>query len=99
MNCFVVKFKNRNASDISNKYLAELYVKGSKFDIDLIATDQKVFSAHKYVACMLSGYLKDYICEFKPKGKACGESFYREKKIQCVPDKYQNGLEDALNKP
>lgn len=73
MNCVVVKFKNRDPNDISNKYLAEIYVKGPKFDIDLISSDQKVFSAHKYVVNMFSGYLKDYIREFKPKGKACGE--------------------------
>ncbi|XP_055299898.1 uncharacterized protein LOC129567258 [Sitodiplosis mosellana] len=71
MNCLVIKFKNRDSRDISNKHLAEIYVKGPKFDIDLISTDQKVISAHKYVVCMFSGYLKDYIREFKPKGKAC----------------------------
>lgn len=73
MNCFVFKFKNRNPDDISNKCLAEIYVKGPKFDIDLIATDQKVISAHKYVVSMFSDYLKDYIREFSPKGKACSE--------------------------
>ncbi|XP_031639277.1 uncharacterized protein LOC116351327 [Contarinia nasturtii] len=71
MNCLVVKFRHRLPNDISNKYLAEIYVKGPQFDIDLIASDQKVVSAHKYVVSMFSIYLKDYLREFKPKGKAC----------------------------
>ena len=85
MNCLVIKFKQRSSNDISNKYLAEIYVKGSKFDIDLISTDQKVFAAHKFVVIMFSDYLKEYIREFKPKGKACGECDYLVSKfVVCV---------------
>lgn len=73
MNCFVVKFKDRHANDISNIHLAEIYTNGPKFDIDLISSDQKIVSAHKFVVSMFSIYLYDYIREFKPKGKACGE--------------------------
>lgn len=83
MNCLVIKFKNRNPDDITNKYLAEIYVNGPKCDIDLISTDQKVFSAHKFVVVMFSGYLQEYIREFKPKGRACGEcDFFFLKRIR-----------------
>lgn len=73
MNFKVVKFKNRNPNDASNKALSEMYTNGPKFDMDLIAADRSIVSIHKFVACMFSGYLKDYLREFKPKGKSCGE--------------------------
>ncbi|XP_031639298.1 dual specificity protein kinase splA-like [Contarinia nasturtii] len=69
MNRFVVGFKNRNACDISNKYLVEIYMNGPKFDIDLISSDQKTIRAHKCVVSMYSIYLKDYIRELNSEGK------------------------------
>lgn len=74
MNCFVIKFKNRYAQDISNKYLAEIYTNGPKFEVDLVSADNKIVSAHKFVVSMFSKHLKDYLREFKSKGKICGES-------------------------
>lgn len=74
MNCFVFKFKNRNALDISNRYLAEIYTNGPKFEVDLVSADNKIVSAHKFVVSMFSTHLRDYLREFKSKGKICGES-------------------------
>lgn len=73
MNCVYIQIKGRNPHEASNKYLAEIYSNGPKFDIDLIAADQKIISAHKFVMSMFSEYLSDYLREFKPKGKACGK--------------------------
>lgn len=72
MSFFVIKFKNRLAQDVSNKYLSEIYTNGPKFDIDLLASDNSIISAHKFVVFMFSNYLKDYLLEVKPKGKTCG---------------------------
>lgn len=84
MNCKVVKFKIRNPNEASNKNLAEIYVNGPKFDIDLIAADQKIVSAHKFVVFMYSRYLKQYLCEFKPKGKPSGSYSIRKVLFQSV---------------
>lgn len=73
MNCKVIKFKHRNPSEASNKYLAAIYTNGPKYDIALIASDRKTVLAHKHIVYMFSDYLKDYLREFKPKGKAYGE--------------------------
>lgn len=72
MNCFVIKFKNRDGQDISNQYLSEIYTNGPKFDLELISSDNKIIPAHKFVVFMFSKYLKEYLCEFKSKGKTCG---------------------------
>lgn len=75
MNSILAKFKDRNIEEESNKCLAEVYVDGPTFDIDLISSDQKIVSAHKFVVCMFSDYLKEYLREFKPLGKACSKLF------------------------
>lgn len=67
MNCFVLKFKNRNLRDISNKYLSEIFTGvGPKFDLELISKDEKVIGAHKLVVAMFSEFIHEYLIEFKP---------------------------------
>lgn len=73
MNCFVIKFKNRDIRDDSNRFLKDIYTNGPKFDLDLVSSDNKVISAHKCVVFMFSKYLRDYLSEFKSQGKTCGE--------------------------
>lgn len=74
MNYYVFKFKGRDIQDISNKYLAEIYSKGPKYDVDLVAGDNQIVPCHKFVVSMFSEYLKDYLREFKTKGKICSKS-------------------------
>lgn len=74
MNYFVFKFKGRDIQNVSNKYLAEIYSKGPKYDVDLVAGDNQIVPCHKFVVSMFSEYLKDYLREFKTKGKICSKS-------------------------
>lgn len=75
MNCFVLKFQNRDSRDISNKYLSEIANgEGPKFDLELISKDEKVIGAHIMVMTMFSEFIHEYLVEFKPaNNKICSK--------------------------
>lgn len=52
-----IKFKHRVASNTSDKRIADAYVKGARFDVDLVTADEKIVSAHRFVLTMFSKYL------------------------------------------
>lgn len=75
MNCFVLKFKNRDARDISNKCLSEIFNDvAPKFDLELISKDENVIGAHTLVMDMFSEFIHEYLIEFNPaKNKICSK--------------------------
>lgn len=75
MNCYVLKFENRDMQDISNKYLSEIFNDvGPKFDLELISKDENVIGAHTLVMAMFSEFIHEYLTEFKPtKNKICSK--------------------------
>lgn len=58
-----IKFKNRNASNISDKRIAESYCKSAKYDVDLVTADGKHVSAHRFVLAMFSKYLAKQLAD------------------------------------
>lgn len=77
MSCFLVKFRGRRSTDISNILLRKRYVtgKGPKPELQLISSDNKTVKINKFVACLFSEYLEDYIRQFKPKVGSCSKYF------------------------
>lgn len=75
MNCFVLKFKNRDLRDVSNKNLGEIFTgDGPKFDLELISKDEKVIGTHTLVMRMFSEFIHEYLIEFKPtSNKICSK--------------------------
>lgn len=57
MNKNLFKFSQRSASNTSDKRIADAYNKGAAFDVDLITSDKKKVSAHRFVLAMFSKYL------------------------------------------
>ncbi|XP_031638357.1 integrator complex subunit 3 homolog [Contarinia nasturtii] len=56
-NNYTIKYKSRSASNISEKRIAAAYSKGSQFDVDLVTSDEKIVSAHRFVLSLYSRYL------------------------------------------
>lgn len=50
----IIRFKNRAASNISDKGVQEQYSDGGPFDVDLHTSDGKCVSAHRFVLVMFS---------------------------------------------
>lgn len=71
----VIKFKNRMASNTSDKRIADAYTKGAKFDVDLITADEKIVSAHRFVLAMFSKHLAKILNDIGMDGKIVGEFF------------------------
>lgn len=69
MSCFLVNFRERDETDVSNKYLKELYPKGLQPDCGLNSSDKKVVNTNKAMLFMFSKRFREYIHEFNPKGK------------------------------
>lgn len=69
----VIKFKNRLASNTSDKHIAEAYSAASGFDVDLITVDNKVVSAHRFVLGMFSKHLAKTLNDCGFDGKIIGE--------------------------
>lgn len=55
------KFGHRTASNTSDKRIADLFNKGACFDVDLITSDEKKVSAHRFVLALFSKYLATQI--------------------------------------
>lgn len=70
----VIKFKNRAASYLSDKRIADSYSKGANFDVDLITADDKIVSAHRFVLAMFSKYLAKILLDLPFDGKILGKS-------------------------
>lgn len=58
-----IKFKHRMASNTSDKRIADAYVKGARFDVDLVTADGKIVSAHRFVLAMFSKYLAKQLAD------------------------------------
>lgn len=58
-----VNFKHRQASNTSDKRIADAYNKNTNFDVDLITSDEKKVSAHRFVLAMYSKYFANQISD------------------------------------
>lgn len=58
-NLVPIKFKGRNASNPSDKGIADQYSAGGPFDVDLITSDDKCVSAHRFVLATFSKALSN----------------------------------------
>lgn len=61
MSMYLVKFMHRTASNTSDKRIADAFNKGANFDVDLITSDGKKVSAHRFVLALYSKYLATQI--------------------------------------
>lgn len=73
MSLVVIACDNRNPNDVSNIGFREIYTNGPKFEVDLISSDNKTVSAHKYVLGVCSDYFFDYLEQFDKGGKITSE--------------------------
>lgn len=63
----MLKFRGRDAQDLSNKYLSEMFGgDGPKFDVELVSKDDNLIGAHTLIMDMFSEFIHDYLTEFKP---------------------------------
>lgn len=54
----VIKSKNRNPSDYTNKQIIEVFRNCEKPDVDLIVSNGKIVSAHRVILAMYSKYMR-----------------------------------------
>lgn len=69
----LIKFENRNSSDLMNQKLMEIARNGPKFDVDLIGQHGKTVPAHRLVLAMYSMYLRRILKNASPENKYLGK--------------------------
>lgn len=70
-----IKFKNRTASNTSDKRIADAYNKAGAFDVNLITSDDKVVAAHRFVLSMYSKHLAGILRDLGSNGLIISELF------------------------